>query len=152
MVASLLPLFKGDLMTKVQLNRYLFTLMAFSVFSVSAQDSSDESIDLIEDVIVTARRREETAQSVPVAISAFSSDDLSSRNITTTDDLDNIAPNLSFFQDGAVGNEQRKKKKCLSVLECPRGRDPPVPGAALALAVGAAACAGEEGVEELEGE
>ena len=91
-------------MTKLQLNRCLFTLMALSIFSISAQDSSDESIDLIEDVIVTARRREESAQSVPVAISAFSSDDLSSRNITTTDDLDNIAPNLSFFQDGAVGN------------------------------------------------
>ena len=88
----------------VNLNRYLFTLIAFSVFSISAQDSSDESANLIEDVIVTSRRREEAAQSVPVAISAFSSSDLLTQNITTTDDLDNVAPNLSFFQDGAVGN------------------------------------------------
>jgi iron complex outermembrane receptor protein len=81
----------------VNLNRYLFTLIAFSVFSISAQESSDESANLIEDVIVTSRRREEAAQSVPVAISAFSSSDLLTQNITTTDDLDNIAPNLSFF-------------------------------------------------------
>ena len=94
----------GDLMIRVNLKRYLFTFIAFSVFNISAQDSSDESIDLIEDVIVTSRRREETAQSVPVAISAFSSDDLMNQNITTTDDLDNIAPNLSFFQNGSIGN------------------------------------------------
>ena len=94
----------GDLMIRVNLKRYLFTFIAFSVFNISAQDSSDESIDLIEDVIVTSRRREETAQSVPVAISAFSSDDLMNQNITTTDELDNIAPNLSFFQNGSIGN------------------------------------------------
>ena len=88
----------------VNLNRYLFTLIAFSVFSISAQESSDESANLIEDVIVTSRRREEAAQSVPLAISAFSSSDLLTQNITTTDALDNVAPNLSFFQDGAVGN------------------------------------------------
>ena len=91
-------------MIKDKLNRYLFTLIAFSAFSTSAQDLTNESVNLIEDVIVTARRREEAAQSVPVAISVFSSDSLTNQNITTTDDLDNIAPNLSFFQDGAVGN------------------------------------------------
>ena len=45
-------------MIKDKLNRYLFTLIAFSAFSTSAQDLTNESVNLIEDVIVTARRRE----------------------------------------------------------------------------------------------
>ncbi|HWK51986.1 MAG TPA: hypothetical protein VNR40_18960, partial [Steroidobacter sp.] len=42
----------------------------------SAQSSNDTSITSIESVLVTARRREESLQDVPVAISALTADQL----------------------------------------------------------------------------
>ena len=63
----------------VNLNRYLFTLIAFSVFNISAQESSDESANLIEDVIVTSRRSDPNVekkiqlelQNLPINYSAW---------------------------------------------------------------------------------
>ncbi|HLF32204.1 MAG TPA: TonB-dependent receptor [Xanthomonadales bacterium] len=50
----------------------------------------------LEEVIVTARKREESLQSTPVAISAFTEKDLEFRQIESTDELGDITPNLTF--------------------------------------------------------
>ena len=50
----------------------------------------------IEEVVVTARRREETAQSVPIPISALSSDYLEERGITEIQNIEQVTPNLAF--------------------------------------------------------
>ena len=61
----------------------------------------------IEEVIVTARRREETAQSVPIPITALSSEQLESRAITEIKNIENITPNLSFLHSAlAQGTAQ----------------------------------------------
>jgi iron complex outermembrane receptor protein len=51
---------------------------------------------LIEEVIVTARRREETLRDVPVSITAFSGPELKMRQINRADQLGPIVPNLEF--------------------------------------------------------
>ena len=51
---------------------------------------------IIEEVIVTARKREENLQDTPVAVSAFTSNELTLRNIKSTDQLGDITPNLTF--------------------------------------------------------
>lgn len=50
----------------------------------------------LEEVIVTARKREENLQSTPIAISAFTDKELEYRQIDSTDKLSDITPNLTF--------------------------------------------------------
>ncbi|MEJ8566427.1 TonB-dependent receptor [Elongatibacter sediminis] len=58
----------------------------------NAQDSGFE----LEEVIVTARKREENLQTTPVAVSAFTEKELEYRQIDSTDRLGDITPNLVF--------------------------------------------------------
>jgi len=48
-----------------------------------------------EEIVVTARRREERIQTVPIAITAFSQDSLKKNNITSVEDLQNQVPSLT---------------------------------------------------------
>lgn len=49
-----------------------------------------------DEIVVTAQRREERLQDVPVAVSAFSLDDLESRGIGNIGDLNALAPGLQI--------------------------------------------------------
>jgi iron complex outermembrane receptor protein len=58
---------------------------------------SDEAhAGALEEIIVTARKREESLQDTPVAVSAFTTEELEFRQINTTDRLGEITPNLKF--------------------------------------------------------
>jgi iron complex outermembrane receptor protein len=48
----------------------------------------------LEEIVVTAQRRAESVQTVPIAVSAFSPNELQRRNITTTLDIVKFVPNL----------------------------------------------------------
>ena len=61
---------------------------------VQAQDA-DTGFEL-EEIIVTARKREENLQTTPVAVSAFTDKELEVRQIDSTDRLTDITPNLTF--------------------------------------------------------
>jgi iron complex outermembrane receptor protein len=54
-----------------------------------------QGLPQIDEIVVTARRREENINSVPVAITALSGDELRRRNIETAADLQNYVPSLS---------------------------------------------------------
>ena len=58
----------------------------------------------IQDIIVTARRREERAQETPVSITAISSDQLSDLNIVRIDGLTQLAPSLRITQASGSGS------------------------------------------------
>ncbi|MFZ4120869.1 MAG: TonB-dependent receptor [Caulobacterales bacterium] len=49
-----------------------------------------------EDIVVTARKREETVQDVPVAVSVFSQEQIESLQIQSIDDVARFTPGLSF--------------------------------------------------------
>lgn len=51
-----------------------------------------------EEIVVTARKREEDPQEVPISISTWSGEALEDRQIRTSDQLSDAAPNLSFEQ------------------------------------------------------
>ena len=55
---------------------------------------------LLEEVIVTARKREELLQDTPVSISAFSQEQLLVMGIANTRDLEQSVPGLSFSEQG----------------------------------------------------
>ncbi|MBW2941337.1 TonB-dependent receptor [Zhongshania aquimaris] len=51
---------------------------------------------LIEEIVVTAQKREQDSQDVPIAIQAFSGDKLDAFNIEDTADLQRITPGVTF--------------------------------------------------------
>ncbi len=66
---------------------------------------TDSGSEGLQEVVVTARRRDENLQSVPVAVTAFSADALSEHNVTSVENLGAITPSLSFSSStyGALG-------------------------------------------------
>ena len=73
----------------------LCTLLAFSVVGIQAQE--------IEEVTVTAQKREQNQQDVPVALDAFSAEMLQQSSIKTMSDLASITPVLDSYQSQNSG-------------------------------------------------
>ena len=65
---------------------------------VQAQDS------LIEEVVVTARKRQESLQDVPVAVTALTPNQLERGSIQRTTDIDKMVPNVELHQT-YIGSE-----------------------------------------------
>lgn len=61
------------------------------------------SADLAE-VVVTARRREERLQDVPVAVTAVTGEELKSRSVNAITDLTSFTPNLRLSQESRGGS------------------------------------------------
>ena len=83
------------------------TSLAVSTAAAQGDAGSDEAAlvekarsknRLLEEVVVTAQRREESVQDVPIAIAAFSSDKLDALGVTKADDLAAVVPGLTFTQ------------------------------------------------------
>jgi len=55
-------------------------------------------------IVVTARRKEESIQSVPVSVQAFGAETLAKQNIRTTTDLQRLVPGVVFNASGADTN------------------------------------------------
>ena len=76
----------------------LFALPAVAVAqeatpAAATQDAGDRATE-IDEIVVTARRREERVQDVPVAVTALSPEDLARANIENVDDLTTEVPGL----------------------------------------------------------
>ncbi|MGV7120462.1 TonB-dependent receptor [Sphingopyxis sp. 550A] len=74
---------------------------------VLAQDASqaDSAAGGLDEIIVTARRVDERAQQVPIAITAFSQDNLREKGVNNGTDLQNYTPSLSVVGDVARNQE-----------------------------------------------
>ena len=59
---------------------------------------------LLEEVVVTARRREESLQTVPISVVAFGGEDLEVRGLEQIEDLSARVPNISLIGGGATGD------------------------------------------------
>ena len=71
----------------------LTTLVTTPVF---AQETAQAQDDGIGDIVVTAQKRSENVQDVPIAISALGSQFLESRGIDSIDKLGTVAPNVKI--------------------------------------------------------
>lgn len=70
------------------------TLMA-PVSAQAADNGQTAAVQQIEQVVVTATRRQQRLQDVPISISVFNQKQLSNRNITNAADLASFTPSLS---------------------------------------------------------
>lgn len=94
------------------MKRYKHILRAAAAFGalvaahpVQAQEPARESVSDTGDgdIVVTARRREEKLQDVPIAVTAIGGDALDSRGFDGVTDVAQVAPNLQFTP-GQGGN------------------------------------------------
>ncbi|MGH8262360.1 MAG: TonB-dependent receptor plug domain-containing protein, partial [Steroidobacteraceae bacterium] len=66
--------------------------------AAEATTAADE--ETISDVIVTAQRRSESIQDVPISIQALTADTLAKMNATTFDDFVKFLPNVTSASNG----------------------------------------------------
>lgn len=64
--------------------------------SAADQKSAGENSGGIADIFVTAQKRAENVQTVPIAISAFTADSLAERAVTDVSSLSNLTPNVTL--------------------------------------------------------
>lgn len=102
-----------------------------AVFAISptvsrAESDSRATTGIIEEVVVTARRRDETAQSVPIPITVVSGEDLEVRGSLDMRDLERVTPNLSFKNTTVNRNTAQVFLRGVGQTNFGPGQDPKV--------------------------
>ncbi|MBV6415996.1 MAG: Vitamin B12 transporter BtuB [Steroidobacteraceae bacterium] len=88
---------------KLRLGASALAFMAYAASAVG-QDQQPAKTVALEEVVVTAQRREEKLQEVPLSITAVSAEDLDTRGIRNVLDLSGVAPNVMARPSaGALG-------------------------------------------------
>lgn len=91
------------------------TTFAQSTSESAAENSNDENV-----IIVSARRRDESVQDVPVVIEAISAEQIESRGISNVDDIAKYTPGLTFDR----GISLQDTRPVIRGLPATRGRPP----------------------------
>lgn len=82
------------------------TTLFLSSAAVSQTDESSNSSrlsSLLEEVVITARKREESVQDTPISVSAFSGESLDARGIKNIEDIGAITPNMTYQNNPQAG-------------------------------------------------
>ncbi|MFM2372113.1 MAG: hypothetical protein RIS85_1835 [Pseudomonadota bacterium] len=89
----------------MQLSRYLLSVAACAIVPglAQAQDAGQADVGLSE-IVVTAQKREQNMQDVPVAVTALTGETLTNRNVATVADLPRLAPSLTLTQGNVPTN------------------------------------------------
>lgn len=71
-------------------------LMAGTSVPTLAQTSEDSNTDGLEEIVVTAERREQNLQDVPISATVLTADDLSAKGVSSIGDLQQVSPSLAI--------------------------------------------------------
>ncbi|MBR9909338.1 MAG: TonB-dependent receptor [Gammaproteobacteria bacterium] len=85
-------------------NLLALSVAAVASAGVSAEVSSKKGMQVLEEVIVNARRKEESLQSVPVSVTALDSEALLEASITSSTDLQQNVPGIFLAGSGGYNN------------------------------------------------
>ncbi|MBN7795272.1 TonB-dependent receptor domain-containing protein [Parahaliea mediterranea] len=86
-------------------SRYLLRLAVVTAMGLEVSAPLAMAQDqLLEEVVVTAQRREQALTDVPISLTAFSASDLERGNIGEARDYLAITPNVAFTDDGGTGS------------------------------------------------
>lgn len=99
MLTKIMTAHRGILMTSTASFVAMLATTAFPESSVNAQD-----VMLFEEIVVTAQKREETLQEVPVAVSVVSGTALKDNFVDSIDLLASLAPSLTFSTSNSDKN------------------------------------------------
>jgi len=78
---------------------------AGSLVQAATAEVSETSTDTIQEIVVTAQRRSENMQDVPISIQALTAETLTQLNISTFDDYVRYLPNVTSASNGPGQNE-----------------------------------------------
>lgn len=95
--------------------KFMLRAAAVACFAVNANAQQASSVDgqnadqmlVLDEIIVTAQRRDQSLQQTPVAVTAISRDDLATQQITNILDLQYAAPNISLGTNTGTANAAR---------------------------------------------
>src|SRR6195256_6647574 len=73
--------------------------------AVPASDNADVGPPMLEEITVTAQRRSESMQNVPISMQAFTSETLKQLNVSTFEDYIKFLPNVTSANNGPGQNE-----------------------------------------------
>lgn len=88
-------MYKKDITLRVT-NLVLLASSPFLHTYVQAQESSDTRVDVLEEIFVTARKRQETIQDTPISVQAFSPETLQQIGAHEVDHIADYTPNLQI--------------------------------------------------------
>ncbi len=102
--------------------------LILTAFPAFAQEAAEEEAKQggIEEIVVTAQRRNEGQQDVPIAISAFSADQLAAQGVGNTLQLAQYVPNLVAINNTGLGSANGYYLRGLGNTETVATFDPPV--------------------------
>src|SRR5580692_5197070 len=110
----LIPIFKrrdGKMNSNPKLSYAIAVILSGSGLGLgiahadTAAETTAADTDSIQEITVTAQRRTESIQNVPITIQAITGDTLKQLNVTTFDDLLRYTPNVTFSGNGpGTGN------------------------------------------------
>ncbi len=102
------------------------TISLMTTMPTLAQTSASQGQQGVGEIVVTAQRRAERVQDVPIAISAFSSDQLEARGVSNTLQLGQYVPNLIAQNNTGLGSANAYFLRGLGNTETIPTFDPPV--------------------------
>jgi iron complex outermembrane receptor protein len=85
----------------MKLSRWPMLLLAAATFA-GAQESAQSKGRVIEEVVVTAQKTEQSLQEVPVSVTAIGGDFVKEAGLTDLVDIVQYAPNVQFYESGSL--------------------------------------------------
>lgn len=73
--------------------------------SVHAQAAQADDSVALQEVVVTATRREESAQDIPISISVFGQQQMDVQGVKQVDDIARLSPSIQFNRGGGFGSD-----------------------------------------------
>ena len=84
-------------------NLLSFSFLAIGVLSFSSVIAEESESAVLEEIVVTSQRTEESLQDVPIAVTALSAAMLDDQQIEGGSDLQLVTPSLSFRTSDSAG-------------------------------------------------
>nr|WP_303683908.1 TonB-dependent receptor [Brevundimonas naejangsanensis] len=84
----------------------LLTIAAFSSANAQSAVRSGEQVTRVDEIIVTAQRREQASQDVGVSLSVVGGEQLDEKGISVVNDLENAVPNMEVDSQFGGGQPQ----------------------------------------------
>jgi iron complex outermembrane receptor protein len=104
----------------------LTAISSMSAPAIAFAGESERSASAVEEVVVTARRREETVQSVPIPVTALTGDTLKERGVVNIGDIDRLTPNMDFQFAGSSRNSAQVFLRGIGQVNWSPPQDPKV--------------------------
>ena len=104
----------------------LFASVIAGTLAIGAPPTATAQVSVTDEIIVTAQRREEILQEVPLAVTAFTTSQLEALQVKQALDMGKLVPNLIAHNNTGLGTANAYSLRGLNNTESIATFDPPV--------------------------